>query len=165
MISGPLSHDGDQTKELTMNECEFSGQLGTYHDGELSPSSRAQIEEHLARCPACAAELSRLRALSERFSAMTPAALPPDMLERLHRSTDRLPALTICRIAEAVAAVAAGILIACLIGISRQGPSEASAYAPPVWETKAAAIERAEGSEEQFATWVAQDLSGKGNHD
>lgn len=148
-----------------MNECEFSQRLGAYHDGELSPPAQASVEEHLANCPACAAELARLRALSERFAATPPAPLPPLVLERLHRTADRLPALSVCRIAEAVAAVAAGILLACLIGIARQGTGEASASAPPPWETPVAAVDRGEGSEELLANWMAQDLSGKGNHD
>jgi len=38
--------------------------LAEYHDGELSARCCAQIERHLAACPACRAELADLRRLS-----------------------------------------------------------------------------------------------------
>jgi predicted anti-sigma-YlaC factor YlaD len=38
--------------------------LDAYHDGELSPGRRQQVEAHLDRCPICRTELSRLEWLS-----------------------------------------------------------------------------------------------------
>jgi anti-sigma factor RsiW len=38
--------------------------LAEYHDGELSPARRRQVEAHLAECPACRAELEQMRQLS-----------------------------------------------------------------------------------------------------
>ena len=95
--------------------------------------------------------------------------MPPGALERLHRSVDLLPSVGICRMAEALAAVAAAILVACVIGLARQTPQQGKIGAIPVWETAAVARQSSElayaGSEELLASWMAQDLSWKGEHD
>lgn len=41
--------------------------LGTYLDGELRGSRLRHVEEHLARCQACQAELRALQSLSMRL--------------------------------------------------------------------------------------------------
>jgi 5-hydroxyisourate hydrolase-like protein (transthyretin family) len=46
-----------------------------YLDGEVSKAERAQIEQHLAQCPDCAAELDRLQALQADLSNAIPAGL------------------------------------------------------------------------------------------
>jgi anti-sigma factor RsiW len=64
--------------------------LPAYHDGELSPSHRRQVEDHLATCPTCLADLETLDSLSgllranqapeltspERFAAQVQLLLP-----------------------------------------------------------------------------------------
>lgn len=53
--------------------------VGAYHDGELQGRRLRQVEAHLAECPACRAELERLRALttllqeSPSLADLTPA--------------------------------------------------------------------------------------------
>lgn len=46
-----------------MTTCYAPGALRTYLDGELSAEEAAAIEEHLATCSACSAELAELRTL------------------------------------------------------------------------------------------------------
>ena len=53
-------------KQSVMNDCEEASRLTAYHDGELSPSDRAQFERHLSQCPRCAAELGRIRKLDRK---------------------------------------------------------------------------------------------------
>ncbi|MCR4419404.1 MAG: anti-sigma factor [Clostridia bacterium] len=57
--------------------------LSPYIDGELAPQEQAALEEHLAACEACRAELEELRAVSdvlgEIFCRLEP---PPGLLER-----------------------------------------------------------------------------------
>jgi anti-sigma factor RsiW len=43
--------------------------LGAYLDGELNADRRAWVEDHLATCPACQAEMRSLRALSDLLHA------------------------------------------------------------------------------------------------
>ena len=54
--------------------------LGAYHDGELSSARLRQVEEHLAECTECQAELDRMRGLSVllRETAPTGAFLPTE---------------------------------------------------------------------------------------
>lgn len=41
--------------------------LDRFHDGELSRHARARVERHLASCPACAKELSRIASLGQEL--------------------------------------------------------------------------------------------------
>ncbi len=45
-------------------------------DGALAPDRAAEVQEHLARCPACREESARLRAGVAALSALPPA---PDL--------------------------------------------------------------------------------------
>src|SRR2546425_9590421 len=54
------------------------GTLHAYLDGQLSPVERAQLEAHLASCPACRARLDEERALIERADALLALATPPE---------------------------------------------------------------------------------------
>jgi len=67
--------------------CErFKPMLTGYLDGELDPAERAQVEQHLAGCEACARELEELTALKEEL-AMLRFKEPSDVeLERYWRS-------------------------------------------------------------------------------
>jgi anti-sigma factor RsiW len=79
--------------------------LPAYHDGELSPSRRQQVEKHLQECPSCAAELQQLQGLSsllradpapaftppQRFAAQVQLRLPRGAASRPGRNAERLP--------------------------------------------------------------------------
>ena len=54
------------------------GTLHAYLDGQLSPVERAQLEAHLASCPACRARLDEERGLIERADALLALATPPE---------------------------------------------------------------------------------------
>jgi anti-sigma factor RsiW len=51
--------------------------LGAYVLGALEPGERRRVEEHLARCPACAAELAEFQALPALLDRVDPADLSP----------------------------------------------------------------------------------------
>jgi anti-sigma factor RsiW len=54
--------------------------LQAYLDGELAPSERAILEQHLSDCGACSAALRRQRALAaELFEVLAPARLEKDL--------------------------------------------------------------------------------------
>jgi hypothetical protein len=63
--------------------------LGAYVLNALEPGERAQVEEHLRSCPACAAEHARLAPLPGLLTLAVPAGraseepLPPSLEERL----------------------------------------------------------------------------------
>jgi anti-sigma factor RsiW len=148
-----------------MNECRQAERLGAYHDGELSAEARAEVERHIGQCPACAAELRRLRKLSQLLGAAAPPKLSPAILARLHDGIDTIPLADLRRVAEVCGAIAASILLVCTIWLvtTRSGVD-----AIPVWETVAVARQEipAVAPEEQLLTqWIVQDLSGKNTND
>ena len=71
------------------------GTLHAYLDGELPSAERAALEEHLAGCATCRANLTEERALRERASAVLgsarPAERPAPPLEQLRRAPQRSP--------------------------------------------------------------------------
>jgi anti-sigma factor RsiW len=54
--------------------------LSAYVDDELAPAERAELETHLAGCPACREALAGARRLSSQLSAL-PAPVPPGDFE------------------------------------------------------------------------------------
>ncbi|MBE3581915.1 MAG: zf-HC2 domain-containing protein [Thermoanaerobacteraceae bacterium] len=58
--------------------------LSPYLDDELSAKEKAALEEHLRDCPACQAELGRLRKISEGLKGIyREVKPPPDFLDRV----------------------------------------------------------------------------------
>jgi hypothetical protein len=52
-------------------------QLSGLADGDLAPDVSAAVEQHLAVCVVCRAELARLRAILDRAAALSPTIEPP----------------------------------------------------------------------------------------
>ena len=53
--------------------------LPAYHDNELSPVQRSQVEKHLCDCPSCRAELQTLTGLSALLKTdPAPQSTPPE---------------------------------------------------------------------------------------
>lgn len=156
-----------------MDECKEAERLGAYGDGELSDAARAGMEEHLARCPACRAELNRLRALSDMLAAAHTGrmadepAMSPAAMKRFHKAVDAMPMIELAHIAEVFGAVAASILVACCLWLLHARSSGVTSGQIPIWET--VAIARHETTvtapEEQLTQWIVQDLSEKTRHD
>ena len=153
-----------------MSECEQSGRLSAYHDGELDAPSRAAMDRHLASCGPCAAELGRLRRLSGVLREAAPAELSPAAMRRMHRSADLAYSSTLRRWAEALTAVAAAILVTFSVWLWRMPRAGAAPGQTPTWE--AAALRQSSdqssaytpSTEEQLAAWQVQDLSPEDAH-
>src|SRR5687768_8965004 len=96
--------------------CEqFLPLLPAYHDGELDPATRAQVEEHLHTCPACAAELDRLRAISEPLRALRNVEPTPQHWSRFRDAIDdAADDGRLFRTASTLAVMAASVLIVAL---------------------------------------------------
>jgi anti-sigma factor RsiW len=56
---------------------ETTADLGAYVLGALEPDERRRVDEHLLRCPACAAELADLATLPALLDRVDPAELTP----------------------------------------------------------------------------------------
>jgi len=74
--------------------CRISRYLTAYVDGELSGRRRAQVERHIERCPACAAELDSIRASDRLLKLST----PPPVTDARWRTFDRELAAALDRV-------------------------------------------------------------------
>ena len=69
-----------------MVDCENPVRLDAYHDGELSPAERSDVEAHLRDCPSCAAELAAMQGISGAFADVTPREPSHEQLSELAAS-------------------------------------------------------------------------------
>jgi len=73
-----------------MSTCaELRDRLPALVDGALDPAAAGHAAEHLAACPACAAEAARLRALLERVAGLPVPGPPPDFWREFEGSVRR----------------------------------------------------------------------------
>ena len=106
--------------------------LAAYHDGELDPPVRAQVEEHLRQCDACAAELSRIRAAAEPLRAMRDVTPSPEQFSRFRAAVEEAAddGRTM-RMAQSLAVMAASILIVGLAWLRVLSPTPTNVPTPP----------------------------------
>jgi anti-sigma factor RsiW len=120
--------------------CSISNRLSAYHDGELDAVSGLEVERHLSQCPACAAELAELKAMSNWFEESQRPRLSQIALYRIHGRADWVVRKDLLRFARKVQAIAACVLVAASIGLmwshGSPSPLEASpttVQAAPPW--------------------------------
>src|SRR5215212_7419991 len=159
-----------------MVDCEDRVRLDAYHDGELSPAERADVEAHLRDCPSCAAELAAIRSMSRAFADTSPPESSHGQLLELARSVrpERSDARMLLRLFRGTA-VAAAVLLACALGgaayLSQR--ARASAHEAMVldhvatWSRPVAVATDPVSDERQYeqqvllAQWIADDLRGR----
>ena len=112
------------------------------------------------------AELGRLEKMSRLIRAAERPEMPREVLDRLHRSVDLQPRITMLHVAEVCAAIAASILLVSTVWLWRVSAAR-EAGPIPLWETAAVAPQDPSGvaAQEQLAQWIVQDLSRKNGHD
>ena len=164
-----------------MVDCGNPVRLDAYHDGELSPAERADVEAHVRDCPPCAAELAAIRRLSAAFAEAPPREPSDAQLMRLARGvraerygaepSDERMLLRLFR----ATAVAAAVLLACTLAgaaylsqRTRAAAHEAMILDHVAMGSRSAALAGGPGgegrqSEEQvlLAQWIAEDLTGR----
>jgi anti-sigma factor RsiW len=160
-----------------MDDCENRVRLNAYHDGELSPAERSDVEAHLRDCPSCAAELAAIRRTSAAFAGTTPPEPSHEQLLQLARkvrSTDPPDARMLLRLFR-VTAVAAAVLLACALAgaVYLSQRTRAAAHEAmvldhvPTWSKFAALAtdpvsdERRSEQQIALARWIADDLRGR----
>lgn len=63
--------------------------LSAYVDDALDPVTKVEVEEHLAGCPTCPAELASLRTYLEAMSSLPPVRAPADFLTSVHERLEQ----------------------------------------------------------------------------
>ena len=81
--------------------CNWTEKLNAFHDGELPPETRAELTAHLAACPACAAEVERLRRTARFLKAAEMPSMNSSGLARLRSriGAERLNGRRVARLA------------------------------------------------------------------
>jgi anti-sigma factor RsiW len=98
--------------------CEL---IESYLDGELDPSSKAEIEDHLTTCSSCAEKHARVRQLQTDIRTQAPYYDPPPGLERRVRAALSQAAKSETQPTSGVwqwMAIAATILLACSLALN-----------------------------------------------
>jgi anti-sigma factor RsiW len=146
-----------------MAECDDSGELMAYHDGELPPERRREFEMHLTACPACAAELERLRELSRLLDEVQAPAMPGHLAERLHGAVGLSRQRVIVKLCKAASLAAAALLLACAGWSHLRGEHYApQAISPATWEMAAVTPDSDQAPSEAWETvalWTVSDLA------
>jgi anti-sigma factor RsiW len=130
-------------KSFTMKDCPSNLQIEALYDGELDPAQSAQVKAHLAVCAACLVIWNELAAMSGLFAATGAQELLPIAKARLHAAIDRGVQRGLVRIAWAMSALAACIVLAGSVwmvhvkDVPVQQAREVPKEAPP-WVTVAA---------------------------
>src|SRR4051794_29262575 len=99
-----------------MIDCENPVRLDAYHDGELSPGERANVEAHVRDCASCAAELASMRGMSGAFADAAPREPSHEQLLELATSVRAEPsdARMLLKLFRGTA-IAAVLLLACAL--------------------------------------------------
>jgi anti-sigma factor RsiW len=159
-----------------MVDCENQVRLDAYHDGELSPAERSDVEAHLRGCPSCAAALAAIRGMSGAFADTTPREPSDEQLLQLARSVRAEPsdARMLLRLFRGAAVAAAVLLAGALAGAAYLSQrTKAAAHEAMVldhvamWSQPAAfatdPVSEVHRSAQQvrLAQWIADDLLGR----
>ncbi len=158
-----------------MVDCDKRVRLDAYHDGELPPAQRSDVEAHLRDCPSCAAQLAAIRGMSGAFADTAPAKPSYEQLVRLAQSVRAEPydARMLLRLFRGTA-VAAAVLLACALAGAAYLSQRARAAAHeamvldhvPAWSQPAAIATDPVSEQRRFeqqlalAQWIAEDLRG-----
>ena len=102
-----------------MVDCPYESRLDAYFDGELGQDAAREVAGHVGGCADCGRYVAELGDMSRLF-AQRPRQrdITPLELSRLHRAVDRVYSQPLLRLAVAVSAVAASILIISLAWLS-----------------------------------------------
>jgi anti-sigma factor RsiW len=145
-----------------MVNCGNQVRLDAYHDGELSPAERSDVEAHLHDCPSCAAELAAIRGLSGAFAGATPRQPSHEQLLQLAHSVRAEPseARMLLRLFR-VTAVAASVLLACALAAAAylSHRNRAAAHEAMVLDHAATGSQSLALATDR-AQWIADDLRG-----
>ena len=102
---------------------EWESLLAEYVDGALSPEDRARVEQHLAGCPSCAAEVAAVQRLAPVLRSLPEAHPPAGLADAVFAVTTRrrgwLRRLLPRRLAPLSAAAAVLVIVVALVTVYR----------------------------------------------
>ncbi|CAA9384819.1 MAG: hypothetical protein AVDCRST_MAG64-870 [uncultured Phycisphaerae bacterium] len=151
--------------------CDNAPQVHAYHDGELPPPERAEVEAHLAGCDPCSSLLNDLRQVSLRVRSAPLPEVATVPFERLYDTWHVARQQGVLRITRWLTAAAAAVLVGSLVlfpshkGGDDMGSNRVAAAAPS-WEAvalMAPVVEDPTATQGEelvaVAQWMAEDLA------
>ncbi len=177
--------DGSVGIGAFMEACAMTSRIGAFHDGELDSAMRREVEQHLAVCADCRAELESLRRMSGLFGSASAMEMTAEEMGRVHRLAEALVEesqsdRSLLRFVGGLLAAAASILVVCGAWWSEISPTVPAvgpvrvAVDSPAWERVAMTLRvdpepvRGEGTalaDARLADWMLDGLSGGKHHD
>ena len=151
--------------------CDQSDKIHAFHDGELPPERRADVEAHLRLCAACAQLLVELRALSRMVMAAPLPDIAGPNIGRLYGAWHVSRQRGLLRISSWLSAAAAAVLFGALVflpGKSTAPPAYAGEAAFETYAINPPLVASADdvGDEDEVLKaieFMAQDLSEPSN--
>ena len=146
-----------------MNDRIDPRELSAYHDNELPRDEAERVAAHVRTCPACQAELARLRAVSGAVRSMSFPRLSDEVMARLDAIDQGGVWTPLCRTAWHVCVAMAALFVVACAGLlhALSGPSPLSAPGRE-WEAVAVSFDEDwtawEQPEVPVARWVVSDL-------
>ena len=110
-----------------------------YLDGRLSPAEQARFEEHLAACPACQGEVTRLSAVFSALGLLQPVPAPTNFRAEVMAGLPRPTALPVARWLLLAQAAATLLLLVLALPTLRAWYAHVSAWLSPGWLSRTAA--------------------------
>jgi anti-sigma factor RsiW len=148
-------------------QCTCESRLSAYHDGELDSAARAEVERHLASCPACARRLAAFRGISRLFADAPLTRLSQIAMHRLHANMDLVIDRGLFRLARVLSGVAAVVVIAGSVWLARSRPAQTTATPAAPASVVALVLQTEESLQQQQQTasaepapsdWIVQEL-------
>lgn len=126
--------------------------LPLYADGSCSEDSRAAVEAHLRACPACRAELERMRAPGFAGTGSVPREAPARLLAAYGKKRRRRRALLWVLLPVLILALGFGGPVAVRAGdiLIRQSQVSAGEQEPGIWDLDAGDLT---GTAEEVGRW------------
>ena len=119
--------------EVSMSDCTmYEPLLHLLLDGEISPAERADLEAHLAACPACRERLEQLEAVRGAFAlldAEVPAGLRERAMAAVRLEVRRERRRRLGRLARGLGALAACCVLA-FLGLRLRGGTKGDSVLP-----------------------------------
>ena len=110
-----------------------------YLDGRLSPAEQARFEEHLAACPACQGEVTRLSAVFSALGLLQPVPAPTNFRAEVMAGLPRRAASPVARWLLLAQATATLLLLALALPTLRAWYAQVSVWLAPGWLSRTAA--------------------------
>jgi anti-sigma factor RsiW len=116
-----------------MIPCPTGEELNAYHDGRLPGDRLGIVERHIADCPPCQLELSRLMALSRLLRTAIGPHLSQIARHRLHNKIDAAMERGLIRFGWSLSGIAASILLVSSAWLMHVDSSRPVTEAAPPW--------------------------------